>query len=423
MSTEIVIEVAKPHPGQRKILRGAKRFNVVACGRRFGKTSLSHRLLVVKALEGMPVAYFAPTYKMLAETWRAINKDYNDIFSHKNEGEKRLELIGGGSIDFWSLDGAGATVRGRKYARVVLDEAAFVKSHELKDAWEQSIRPLLTDYQGDAYFLSTPKGKKHYFADLADNVNKYPDSWAFFQMPTIVNPYINPAEVEDARKELPPVVFAQEYEALFTDMKSDNLFIYAFDREKHIPQVPHTYDRKLPLYISVDWNVNPLCAIIAQIHPHYKFIRIIGEYRLQNADVYSLCDRIKSEYDTRYLFITGDAAGWSRSVSNRGHKSLYDIVQTELRLNWSQVKTPRGKPQGYVADKRQLTNSLLARHPDFTFSNCPFLVDDIMNVSITDTGHMDKSDGSKTHLLDALCDFCYSQLRDSVKMINFISKS
>lgn len=352
---------------------------------------------------------------MLAETWRAINKDYNDIFSHKNEGEKRLELIGGGSIDFWSLDGAGATVRGRKYARVVLDEAAFVKSHELKDAWEQSIRPLLTDYQGDAYFLSTPKGKKHYFADLADNVNKYPDSWAFFQMPTIVNPYINPAEVEDARKELPPVVFAQEYEALFTDMKSDNLFIYAFDREKHIPQVPHTFNRNVPVYISVDFNVNPMTAIIVQMDLHFRYIRVIGEYRMMNSDVYALCERIKSEYDTRSLYITGDAAGWARSVGSRGHKSMFDIIQGQLNLNWSQIKTPRGKPPGYVSEKRQLTNSLLARHPDFTFSNCPFLIDDMENVEATDTGHMDKSDSSRSHLLDCLCDFVYSQCRTIIK--------
>jgi hypothetical protein len=149
---------------------------------------------------------------------------------------------------------------------------------------------------------------------------------------------------------------------------------------------------------------------------HIRFIRVIGEYRLLNSDVYALCDRIKQDFDTRNLFITGDAAGWNRSAGNRGHKSMFDIIQMELNLNWTQIKVPRGKPQGYVAEKRMLTNSLLARHPDFSFSNCPFLIDDIENCEATDSGHIDKSDQLRSHLLDCLCDFVFAKCRDWIKL-------
>jgi hypothetical protein len=50
-------------------------------------------------------------------------------------------------IEFWSLDSPDSG-RGRKYAVVVVDEAAMIP--ELEAAWQQSIRPTLTDLQGSA---------------------------------------------------------------------------------------------------------------------------------------------------------------------------------------------------------------------------------------------------------------------------------
>jgi hypothetical protein len=422
MKEVIEIVVPKFHHGQQYILSNSKRFNVVACGRRFGKTEMAKRLLLNDkgdngALKGYPVAYFAPTYKMLMEVWRGINESYHKLIVERSEQEKRVKLVTGGSIEFWSFDSYDS-VRGRKYKRVVLDECAIIGSDKLKNGWEQSIRALLTDYKGDAWFLSTPKGKKHYFRSLFENTHKDPKNWSSFQMPTVTNPFIDPSEVEDARVMLPPVVFSQEYLAEFTDMKSGNLFLYTFDRHKHVPMVPYGLDKKYPLIISFDFNVNPITAIICQHDLHYKWIRVIGEYRMLNSDIYELCDRIKSDWDTRQLIVTGDAAGWNRNASTRGHKSMFDIISVELKLNWSQIKTPRGKPAGYVQDKRNLANALFARHPEITLSNCPYLIEDIENVEDDGSGHMNKDkDGTKSHLLDCLCDFLYIMCKESVKVI------
>jgi hypothetical protein len=54
--------------------------------------------------------------------------------------------------------------RGRAYGAVVIDEAAMIPN--LETAW-QAIRPMLTDRQGEAWFLSTPKGM-NYFKVLFD---------------------------------------------------------------------------------------------------------------------------------------------------------------------------------------------------------------------------------------------------------------
>ena len=54
---------------------------------------------------------------------------------------------------FWSLVNADSA-RGRKFARVVINEAAMVK--DLHYTWTAVIRPTLIDLEGDA-LASTPK--------------------------------------------------------------------------------------------------------------------------------------------------------------------------------------------------------------------------------------------------------------------------
>ena len=91
---------------------------MLCCGRRWGKTVLAEELLLDEAgdmgcLSGNPVAYFAPTYRMLMEVWRTVLETCNGIIVKKSETERRIEIYGGGVIDFWSLDDIDSA-RGRK---------------------------------------------------------------------------------------------------------------------------------------------------------------------------------------------------------------------------------------------------------------------------------------------------------------------
>jgi len=132
----------------------------------------------------------------------------------KSEQEKRLELINGGVVELWSLDSADSG-RGRKYATVVVDEAAMIPT--LGEAWQQSIRPTLTDLQGSAWFLSTPKGM-NYFKVLFDRgQDGQREDWASWQMPTSDNPFLPPEEIEAARLDMTEAAFNQEYLALFVN--------------------------------------------------------------------------------------------------------------------------------------------------------------------------------------------------------------
>lgn len=211
------LQVAIPplHSGQQAILNSRARFRVASCGRRFGKTMLSSLWLAMmpgSAIEGKPVAFFAPTYKLLLDVWGDMESTLKPVIRKANKTEMRLELSTGGKIDFWTLEDPDAG-RGRKYARIVVDEAAHARL--LKDAWEKAIAPTLTDFKGAAWFISTPKGLNFFYELFQRGQSDDHPDWESFHMPTTVNPYIGYDEVERYREELPELVFRQEYLAEF----------------------------------------------------------------------------------------------------------------------------------------------------------------------------------------------------------------
>lgn len=212
---EIKLTLPRPHKAQFTILQEARRWNVIACGRRFGKTTLGGNLLADPVLrEAKPCAWFAPTYRLLEEAYNDHRRIYKAVIARSVQSPApRIELLTGAAIDYWTLDDPSTVARGRKYRRVIIDEAAMARHLEM--AWTEAIRPTLTDWRGDAFFLSTPKGS-NYFKQLWDMAENGGD-WARWQMPTSSNPYIPGLELEEARLSMPSIAFRQEYLAEFVD--------------------------------------------------------------------------------------------------------------------------------------------------------------------------------------------------------------
>lgn len=208
------LRLPKLHAAQRRMVDNRARFNVCRMGRRFGKTKLGIVLTAEDAARGYPVGWFAPSYRYIAEVWREAKSYLRPIIVAKNEAEHRMELSTGGIVEFWSLDGDDPA-RGRRYKRIIVDEAAMAKN--LLDKWNKAIRPTLTDYRGDAWFFSTPKGRNE-FAHLYTAAESR-EGWATFHAPSAANPHLHPDEIEAARLDLPDLVFRQEYLADFIDFE------------------------------------------------------------------------------------------------------------------------------------------------------------------------------------------------------------
>lgn len=214
------LSLEDPHPAQWEVILSAKRFNVLNCGRRWGKTNLAKRLIIkASAQDNLPVAYLCPTYKMLSTVWADVVGMCP--MAQKDVTQHRLKFPGGGSITMWSADDAANSLRGQKYALVILDEAAIMPG--LMDAWERSIRPTLTDLEGGAWFISTPRRggafEQFYLRGTSDDED-YED-WQSWQMPTTSNPFIPAREIRKAEKGMSLQAFRQEYEADFEASESD----------------------------------------------------------------------------------------------------------------------------------------------------------------------------------------------------------
>jgi len=284
------IELILPslHPAQQRIIDEARRFNVLACGRRFGKTTLGIDLIIDKALDGYPVGWFSPTYKMLGEVWKEIIETTKQLQTRVAKQEHRIELITGGVIDCWSLDAADS-VRGRKYARVIVDEAAMVPN--LGDAWQAAIRPTLTDYEGDAFFLSTPKGINFFHECYSRGVDGTQPDWAAWHSPTLDNPHIKPAEIEAARQELPEQIFRQEYLAEF--LQNSGAVFRNIDACLRADTGDHTGHQ---LFAGVDWGqkndftvISIICGTCRQEVELDRFNKI--EWAFQRARLRAIADR------------------------------------------------------------------------------------------------------------------------------------
>lgn len=199
---------------QQQVVAEARRFNVVCVGRRAGKTALGVHLCAAHDVLAYPVGWFSPSYKLMLEVWREVVRVFAPIIARQNATERRLEFATGGVLEFWSLDNPQAG-RGRKYRRVIIDEAAFVP--DLMDTWNYAIRPTLADLTGDAWTFSTPKGRNGFWQMWQRGQDEGEPDWKSWQMPSDVNPLIPPTELVEMRRNLPEMVARQELDAEFLD--------------------------------------------------------------------------------------------------------------------------------------------------------------------------------------------------------------
>jgi hypothetical protein len=127
-----------------------------------------------------------------------------------------LELANGSRIV--SLPGStDATIRGfSKVALLVVDEAARVR-----DDVYAALRPMLAVSKGRIVALSTPWGKRGWFFEEWTQG----EDWQRVKVTAHDCPRIDPAWLEEERRNIPALVYAAEYDVEFTEVE-DSVFRY-----------------------------------------------------------------------------------------------------------------------------------------------------------------------------------------------------
>ncbi len=210
------------HPAQLEILNSKARFKVVAAGRRFGKSHLACWLCIIFALQSQKgdVFYVAPTFqqakdvawdvfKQLIPKGQGIAEDY-----HENTGV--IKLVNGRKIHLKGSDRPD-TLRGVGLAFVVIDEYASMKP----SVWEQVLLPTLADCKGHMLAIGTPAGRNHFY-DLFNEASSGNDpDWEAWHFTSYDNPFLDPVEIDRAKRSMSSLSFKQEFEASFEAAASD----------------------------------------------------------------------------------------------------------------------------------------------------------------------------------------------------------
>lgn len=410
---QIDLELPTLHDKQQFIIDNAKRYNVLKCGRRFGKTVLTCELAIQPLLDGKIVGMWQPTYKDLHDVWIEIKSLLQPIISEKSESVKQIRLITGGILDMWSMEEPN-NGRGRKYHRVIIDECEKAKKFE--EAWKFAIQPTLADYGGDAWFMSTPKFGMTFFKSLAKKKDNKWNSWVFN---TYDNPHIPKQEIDELREQMDDLTFQCEIMAQDIDIV-DKPFAYSFNPDKHLKEC--SYNPDYELYLSFDFNRDPITCICAQMIN--EELIVFKEYKIPNSNIYELCERIKTDFPYSVYIITGDATGKNGSAMVKDSLNYYLIIQQLLQVSKNQIKVPTVNPS--IEQNRSLLNSVL-QHGNITINpENKHLIFDLKYVQVDDIGKIIKdrsTEAAKADLLDCFRYLVNLTHRNFIKNINNVNTS
>jgi len=339
-----------------------------------------------------------PSFEKILPQHSAIVRRYN-----RNKANFFVELINGSQIFFisesfysdpdltWML---GMETNGIFLEQIEgLQEATFEQSLQRIGSWIIEPMPIpiiLSTFNPTQNWIKAKIYDKWVSGELTE---------PYFYMQALPND--NPTvttEQWEAWKRLDPINYRRFVEGSWDAFAVNNPFAYAFDKDKHTGTVEP--DESDYIELSFDFNVDPITCIAAQ-SPNLGKINVFKEFRLQNSDIYELCNRIKAAFPNQVFIITGDATGHNRSALAKGNINYYTVIKQELRLVDTQMKQPAVNPAH--EDARVLLNSILQNGEITIDESLKYLIEDLMYCEVNEQGELDKhKDKHRSHLLDCL---------------------
>ena len=206
-------------PWQQKVWNDPVRFQVIAAGRRTGKSRLAAWKLIIEGLAATKgsVFYVAPTQGQARDImWDMLLELGNPVIASSHVNNLQIKLVNGATI---ALKGADRpeTMRGVSLKFLVMDEYADMKP----EVWEQILRPALADQKGSAMFIGTPMGRNHFYELYTYACVSDDDTFAGYHFTSYDNPLLDNAEIEAAKKSMSTFSFRQEFMASFEAQGSE----------------------------------------------------------------------------------------------------------------------------------------------------------------------------------------------------------
>ena len=387
---------------QTEIYSDKSRFRVVVAGRRFGKSFLSGAELINAAIgvnkvtgeqyKKQHVVYIAPTFQMCKGImWQWLKEHApREYIKKQNETDLIMLFKNGSTIQLRSADNFDS-LRGLSLSFVVMDEVADIKP----EAWSQVVRPALSDQEGGALFIGTPKARNHFYDWFLMGNNPKRPTWSSFTFTTLDGGNVSANEVEEAKLDLSAREFRQEYEASFESMS--NRVIDSFNVKENVRRVT---DLGGELLLGIDFNVNPMTAVVGQRVGDE--LHIFKDYKISNANTKILMEKILKDFGGREFTAFPDPAGRARKTSAIGGQTDFTIIESYGITTVAPNKSP------HTADSINALNTMMCngvgRSRLFIDPSCEDLIRDLDSWTY-DPKSLDSRPDKKSgfdHLPDAL---------------------
>jgi phage terminase large subunit len=377
---------------QTNIADDEHRFRVAVCGRRFGKTHLAIRELCKFARIPERECWFvAPTYRQAKQiVWKKLKQKLTDLkWTNKiNESELTIILKNGSTISLKGADNYDS-LRGVGLDFIVLDEFADIDP----EAFYETLRPTLSDKEGAALFIGTPKGIGNWAHELYQMHLENPELWSSHSYTTLDGGNVSAEEIEQARRDLDERTFRQEYMATF-ETYTGRIF-YNFDRSTHVK--PFKGSTPDILYIGMDFNIDPMSAVI--MTRQGDVLHVIDEIRMYSSNTQETVAEIYSRYPKTKIWVYPDPAARQRKTSAGGATDL-TILQNAGFI----VKAPNA--HNPVRDGINAVNSRLKSDKGdiklFVDPKCRHTIECLERYSYKEGTSQPDKDGGYDHMMDAL---------------------
>ena len=370
---------------QTEIINDENRFKCIISGRRSGKTMCAIASLAkYSRYPNKKCMYVAPSYRMAKQI---VFDDLYQLLKDRgwlkrvNQSDLIFTLVNGSQIYLRSADNPDS-IRGIGLDYVVIDEAADIS----EEAWSAVIRPTLSDREGDAMIISTPKGRGWLY-DIYNDAKIKPD-WASWQFTTAQGGIVSAEELAQAKQDLDERTYRQEYEAQFVDYSG--LIYYAFG-DHNITDMQHGLNT---IHVGMDFNVDPGCAVIAFLYS--KGLHVFDELEIYGTDTQEMAREIQTRYPGSRVIVYPDASGAQRRTSAGG-------ITDHVILRNAGFKLQVGSINPAVKDRIASVNSICKpENKRLTISpKCTKMID-ALRKHVYKEGTRQPEKGQYDHLCDAL---------------------
>lgn len=202
------------------------------------------------------------------------------------------------------------------------------------------------------------------------------------------NPYVSPQRIafHESLKQTNYYWYQVFTLGLWGNKENDAPWAFAFDRNKHVGRP--VADQYLDLYLSFDFNRNPMCCNVFQFDGNT--VKGLKSYKIPNSGASGICERILAEYPNFVYIVTGDYSGNTPTTIFEEQISNYTVIQQLLNLSDAQIQI---RPNPKLVKNRTVVNMALQQIPhEIHEEDARALIWDFENVRANPDGTIDKGE-------------------------------